>query len=107
MNVTIIKSLVVESACYETVNNWSYYYFFFGVGPPIGLQQLEKKAVGGRSAHGLFFVARGNAFDRKLVFQIPLNPPLQRGTLTPPLEKGGLGGIFILRGYPLGPGGLA
>ena len=32
--------------------------------------------------------------------EIPLNPPLQRGTLTPPLEKGGLGGIFILREHP-------
>jgi hypothetical protein len=31
----------------ETFNSRPYYYFFFGIGPPIGLQQLEKKAVGG------------------------------------------------------------
>ena len=40
------------------INKWSYYYFFFGIGPPIGLQNLEEKAVGGGSAHGLFFVVR-------------------------------------------------
>jgi hypothetical protein len=37
-------------------NSWTYYYYFyFGIGPPIGLQYLKKKAVGGWSAHGLFF----------------------------------------------------
>ena len=37
------------------INKWSYYYFFFGIGPPIGLQNLEEKAVGGGSAHGFFY----------------------------------------------------
>jgi len=36
------------------INKGSYYYFFFGIGPPIGLQNLEEKAVGGWSAHGFF-----------------------------------------------------
>ncbi len=43
MNITII-------------NNCPYYYFFFGIGPPIGLQHLEKKAVGGWTAHGFFLI---------------------------------------------------
>jgi hypothetical protein len=38
--------------------------------------------------------------------KIPLNPPLPKGDLTPPLEKGGEGGIFTLRGSPLGYRGL-
>ena len=28
--------------------------------------------------------------------QIPLNPPLSKGDFTPPFEKGGQGGFFIL-----------
>jgi hypothetical protein len=39
----------------ETVPVWFYYYFFFGIGPPIGLQTLEEQAVGGWSAHGFFY----------------------------------------------------
>jgi hypothetical protein len=39
MNAPIIKGLIDEST-YEAVNSWSYYYFFFGIGPPIGLQHL-------------------------------------------------------------------
>jgi hypothetical protein len=80
------------------INKWSYYYFLFGISPPIGLQNLEEKAVGGWSAHG-FFYGPGKCRYTKIAFQIPLNPPLQRGTLTPPLEKGGLGGIFMLLGW--------
>ena len=33
----------------------------------------------------------------------PKSPFVKRGTLTPPLEKGGRGGIFMLRGYPPRP----
>jgi hypothetical protein len=41
--------------------------------------QYENKRLGGYSSP----------------FEIPLNPPLSKGDFTPPLEKGGRGGIFM------------
>ena len=31
---------------------------------------------------------------KMIVFQIPLNPPLRKGEVSPPFGKGGLGGIY-------------
>jgi len=69
MNLTSDKRLPMNSLSYcstrGTVTIRPYYYFFYGIGPPIGLRQLEKEAVGGWNARGFFYGSQ-EAFNPKI-----------------------------------------